>query len=133
MYEHNIFEVAAIGSLFIAAVLLAAILLSCIIGGMWRWVDRSTSTKPTWVTQWVLDLWDCGDRQSNECIVATVVCIMIAPQLLVLLAVFWQGTLAISAIITLAHLARYSVDHNKVFKTHVADLNAHKETDDERS
>lgn len=125
MYELNIFEWAASGSLVVVALLLVGLVLSGVLGGMWRWIDRDDSTKPSWITKQLTKFWECPEDDAGTAVSVTIAIIMAVPQVVAGMFLMWELTLIVSLFIAIMYLSRYAVDHNKVFKKHVADDSRH--------
>ena len=126
MNEYNIFQMVAIGSAVVVAMLLIGVAASGLLGGAWRWVNRDDTNKATWLNQRLLDVWDEQDGELGMVFTVTAFFIMILPQLVTLSVVYWTWVAPVALFVALLHLTRYGFDHKKLFNKHVEDVNAHK-------
>jgi hypothetical protein len=131
MNEFNIYEMVFTGSLGLMFMVVVGLAISGVLSWVWKWVDRDDTSKPSWLVQKFLDITGCGDDDVGGVLVATAFFVAVVPQLITLAIVFYTITLPVLVFIAVMYLARYGVDHTKVFKKHVKDLDAHKETPNE--
>ena len=119
-------------SLSLVAVWISLYPISWICWGAWGWVhDNEEQRCHNRVAEWIaLKLWDVshknyigGDGDSQWWnFLCTGVLLFAFPVTLK----FYEVTLFIVSIVTVMHLARFSIRHSKLFDKHVKDKEAHK-------
>ncbi len=131
MDELNIYQMVFTGSIGLILTLVIGLVLSGLLAWGWRFINRDTSTRPSWFAQRLLDAVDCKDEGAGAAVSVSAIIMVVVPQLLTLMLMYLNITLPIAIGIGGMFLARYVVDHVKLFNKHVKDKDAHKEADDE--
>lgn len=123
-----------------SAVWVAALLIGWIFVGAWAWIDDSNKVSHNPVVVFAMRLFGYKKQNSNlypyvnskgigaDCFLATVPCALgafLTPAIIYISVKFYPVPIAIVIFILLAHLARFTRRHKKVFDEHIKDNSAH--------
>ena len=133
MYELDVYEMVFVGCISIISFIVLGLVVSGVLTWCWRWIDRNETQEPDWLKAKLMKVMGMRSTEDEFWFFLFLLSIlgMIIAQAIALCIMHFDYTAPVMLAIVVMFLARYGLDNIKLFKSHVKDINAHKEASDE--